>query len=819
MPKLTYTLDGQEHTVEVTDSCSIGRDAGNTIALESEAGASRRHCQIIKLQSTFELADLKSTNGVRVNGQQVQRHKLRDGDRITIGETTLRWTDPATAADEDEISLEEPAAAGGGGGGGAAASDDCFLAYSGGSKDGQRLALAADRITFGRNKSNSVTLDDANVSTYHCEVTREGGAYIVRDLGSTNGTLVDGEPITEQALQHGARIRIGMTMLVFVDPTVSGFEEAMSAVDDLGSEWGMLRAEMDLDRVQRARRSQMVGIVGFVAVAGVAGWFVLQNPDMFREKAPELEVVEGNQMPDFSFEEIAGKWSPVAESPAEGSYESGDAQQGVSFYRVTRDGAGGRPAAVAWEDAFTVKPGAAYEFGAHVRASDGGAATMRIHWIGGGEENPHYSATDLVTDGGWTEVRRTAVPPAGTRNAVIELVNAGNEGAADFDDVVFKSGGSDDTQTLTDGDLRVEVHGDGAISIYRGSDPLVVEMGVVCGVLQQAALDTGRRPARIGGASVASVSKSDGGVKVSGKAYDPKSGTMQGFEVQVGTEGGQWVTLDLTLPEDAALVGVLSTEFVDAGVAALVWDEKFDRERAFRVSTTRLIEKLTRVSIGERKRFGFIVEEGKRARMALIDRGAQGFELGIGGAGPLQVRVNTDSASINASVEKVKSQAEDADRTQRYGKALELYGLLQITVPEGHPDYDTATTRIAFMNENGKQKLAALQTLHADAKKFAHDGDLTRTAEGAAALARQYEGHEIGDAAGKLGEQVQQDRAARDRVVAERMAAPILMKAQDFQKMNKKRLARAFYTDVATRFAGTDAAKTASEALAGLGKD
>ena len=46
MPKLTYTLDGQEHTVEVGDSCSIGRAPTNDIALESEAGASRRHVQI-----------------------------------------------------------------------------------------------------------------------------------------------------------------------------------------------------------------------------------------------------------------------------------------------------------------------------------------------------------------------------------------------------------------------------------------------------------------------------------------------------------------------------------------------------------------------------------------------------------------------------------------------------------------------------------------------------------------------------------------------------------------------------------------------------
>src|SRR4029077_3071091 len=122
------------------------------------------------------------------------------------------------------------------------ASDQCVLVFAGGDKDGQKIPLDKPRITFGRNAKNTVQLADNGASGFHAEIAREGGAYVLRDLGSTNGTLVDGEPISETALQHGARIRMGATRFVFVDPTVSDFEKAMAAVGDVGSGGGRRRA-------------------------------------------------------------------------------------------------------------------------------------------------------------------------------------------------------------------------------------------------------------------------------------------------------------------------------------------------------------------------------------------------------------------------------------------------------------------------------------------------------------------------------------------------------------------------------------------------
>jgi len=61
-----------------------GRDWEADLVLE-DGGVSRRHCQWVRTPSGFELHDLGSTNGTRVNGELVQRHKLSSGDIIQVG--------------------------------------------------------------------------------------------------------------------------------------------------------------------------------------------------------------------------------------------------------------------------------------------------------------------------------------------------------------------------------------------------------------------------------------------------------------------------------------------------------------------------------------------------------------------------------------------------------------------------------------------------------------------------------------------------------------------------------------------------------------
>jgi hypothetical protein len=78
-------------TVELSrDVMTVGRLPGCDVVLRDK-GASRRHAQLRRSGGTWSITDLGSTNGTRLNGHVVQTHELADGDRITIGSTTLEF--------------------------------------------------------------------------------------------------------------------------------------------------------------------------------------------------------------------------------------------------------------------------------------------------------------------------------------------------------------------------------------------------------------------------------------------------------------------------------------------------------------------------------------------------------------------------------------------------------------------------------------------------------------------------------------------------------------------------------------------------------
>jgi pSer/pThr/pTyr-binding forkhead associated (FHA) protein len=60
-----------------------------------------------------------------------------------------------------------------------------------------------------------VIVDDALVSRHHCQLKLQHGAYSFADLGSRNGSFVNGQPVSEIALGPGDRIRIGSTDIEF----------------------------------------------------------------------------------------------------------------------------------------------------------------------------------------------------------------------------------------------------------------------------------------------------------------------------------------------------------------------------------------------------------------------------------------------------------------------------------------------------------------------------------------------------------------------------------------------------------------------------
>jgi pSer/pThr/pTyr-binding forkhead associated (FHA) protein len=70
-------------------------------------------------------------------------------------------------------------------------------------------------LRLGRSPDNDVILRDPATSGHHARLERRGDQFWLVDLGSTNGTLVNGEPIQEKELSHGDRVTIGQNAVHF----------------------------------------------------------------------------------------------------------------------------------------------------------------------------------------------------------------------------------------------------------------------------------------------------------------------------------------------------------------------------------------------------------------------------------------------------------------------------------------------------------------------------------------------------------------------------------------------------------------------------
>jgi pSer/pThr/pTyr-binding forkhead associated (FHA) protein len=84
-----------------------------------------------------------------------------------------------------------------------------------GPNTGARFLLDADEVSTGRHPDSDIFLDDVTVSRTHAKFRREQGEFLVRDVGSLNGTYVNRKRIEEATLKTGDEVQIGKFRLVF----------------------------------------------------------------------------------------------------------------------------------------------------------------------------------------------------------------------------------------------------------------------------------------------------------------------------------------------------------------------------------------------------------------------------------------------------------------------------------------------------------------------------------------------------------------------------------------------------------------------------
>ncbi len=128
------------------------------------------------------------------------RHALRDEgveEQVEPGMTMIYKprTQPTQAASLEELGVEKQVA---------------VLSWN-----GHRRVLDKRRALLGRSREADVQIEDPNVSRRHAEVVQEGSTYWLVDLGSTNGTEVNGRRIQRAQLENGSTFTIGETTVTF----------------------------------------------------------------------------------------------------------------------------------------------------------------------------------------------------------------------------------------------------------------------------------------------------------------------------------------------------------------------------------------------------------------------------------------------------------------------------------------------------------------------------------------------------------------------------------------------------------------------------
>ena len=135
-----------------------------------------------------------------------------DENRPQENDTTVTFGDEfgaQLAALEGDVSTEEQDAIS------ALPSGSALLIVRRGPTAGARFLLDADVTTVGRHPDADIFLDDVTVSRRHVEFHRSGRAFQVKDLGSLNGTYLNGERIDTAVLGDRAEVQVGKLRLTF----------------------------------------------------------------------------------------------------------------------------------------------------------------------------------------------------------------------------------------------------------------------------------------------------------------------------------------------------------------------------------------------------------------------------------------------------------------------------------------------------------------------------------------------------------------------------------------------------------------------------
>ncbi len=219
LAKITWEdpLTGATNELMLSEGATvgIGRLETNDICIK-EQHVSRQHASIQYQDGVFVVTDLGSANGVFVNDQRLtEPYPLLAGDVIRLYVPILNFS----------ALIEKPAAQMAAPGDTTVDAPDTMsgtrLMITGGPQEGDTIPLLLNSMTIGRATSKAdweICLHDPSISRPHARLEQLDNHWVLYDLGSANGTLVNGTPVVNEmgrVLRDGDVITMGGTVAEF----------------------------------------------------------------------------------------------------------------------------------------------------------------------------------------------------------------------------------------------------------------------------------------------------------------------------------------------------------------------------------------------------------------------------------------------------------------------------------------------------------------------------------------------------------------------------------------------------------------------------
>ncbi len=464
MAKLRIEAGAPPRDVALSDPFRIGRDEGNELILD-DSGISRRHCRLEREGDLWILEDLKSANGTYRNEERVDRVRLDDGDKIRVGGIVLVYVG------DERTDMRSRAVT--------AATTSFLLAFVSGEKAGERIPVGGHRLAMGRKPGNDIVLKDGKVSGVHCELVVEANRPVLRDLGSTNGTFLEGKRIDEIVLSHGDRVVVGDSEFVLVDVTkplpnleAKRPEEATRTLFDAPAVNPSGRTTPAMARPKKSPLAA-IGLLVLLAGGGAAGWFwwKVQQKSSAVAAAP---AQPGNLLGErWSFESVEGEPEPsqvweMLPGASRGFSTSMTARSGMQAYQADPAGA---EAASRMREPVEIS-GRRYRVNAMARAGGDAVAILAAEFTK--KDAPDFRVrvpVGSVRGEGWQPIEAELAPPTGADRLSMVLVGSGT-GAVAFDDVSVVEAGIAAPELKSVNQFEFEKSGS-AVLVRRGGTEML----------------------------------------------------------------------------------------------------------------------------------------------------------------------------------------------------------------------------------------------------------------------------------------------------------------------------------------------------------